>query len=524
MASSKINIHAPGFAFPGTMYKYIWQFPELAISKKNGDRKIFTTFYVGLVNTNIDKNIVSKYMNIKSNGIDNPNYNSAFSWNNFCLELQKDYLDHRHLGNMRAFYVTDSHHEGSPISFKEMTFVNLGKNLKRANRTNVFTQALRDVLGKYNKKLSEFTNKKNNIILPMLAEGEAQSGNEETIKAHIANQLLGYTSSGLFCQPKYDGVRVLSTLNPKYFQSLINLPFDSDERVVCYSREGKGLIIPQHLLVELETILVAMMEKLNTTILLLDGEFYNHGMPFQEINGYSRGATDSSAKNTIDLIIYDYYDGLGQHYRERNETLKHFAYLFNHEKNVDLILELAVTAEDTSNFGHVKVSETSQLFATNDIYEYYLDKINNNYEGIMLRLPDYPYERSTRSKGLIKVKPKMSYEYKCVGYKFGEGKSSDIPIIQCKIGKKGVRIAREWWIKREGAIKFNNSQGEGTFYATLTGLTLEKQRELGASFMAIEANGKTCFENKYLDKKAIIEFIDFSKDLKPEKPNCRGWK
>jgi hypothetical protein len=87
-----------------------------------------------------------------------------------------------------------------------------------------------------------------------------------------------------------------------------------------------------------------------------------------------------------------------------------------------------------------------------------------------------------------------------------------------------VRIAREWWIKREGAIKFNNSQGEGTFYATLTGLTLEKQRELGASFMAIEANGKTCFENKYLDKKAIIEFIDFSKDLKPEKPNCRGWK
>lgn len=523
MASKAINIHVPGFTFPGMMDKSMrfWQFPTISITKKDSNKQIHTIFYVGLVQSEVAKDLISKNMNKTKASKANPNYNPGFSFANFALKLNNNYFNHSHIPNAIAFYVTSTQLDGKDILFRDITFVKSGKNLGKKNATNVFTQAMSDTLSKYNKKNTESLNKITNVVLPMLAEGEGISGNDVAIRACIDKHISNSKISGLFCQPKYDGIRVMMTLNPKYYpENNVSLPFVTEDRVVCYSRKGKPLQISEHLLDELEYIMPLLISNLQLQSLVLDGEYYNHELPFQVINGFARGESDSAEKETISIYVYDYCDSNGTTtYETRYDSLTANADLFDYNNSPMSLLD----DESDIGKGHVRLSDTKRFFNTEDILVYYNEMLKEGYEGIMLRLPIGVYV-SSRTNNLIKIKPLLSYEYVCVGYKFGKGKDSDIPVIECEVGDKGVSYAVEWWQTKKGFAEIMRSNySSGRFYAKLKGLTEDEQRKLGRDFVIIEANGKTRFDNYYSGKKVIIEFLDFSRDMKPEKANCKGW-
>jgi len=504
--------------FPGKYDadKNVWVFPTISIKKSKSDKQIHTIYYVGLARSAIDKGSLIKYMNTTFKQKPNPNYNPSFGFANFAIPLIENYFDNSEIANAIGFYATSVTQDGGVVSYKNITYVMKGKNLKKKNRTNVLTQALTDVLGKYNKKNSESVNKETNVILPMLAKGEGISGNDEAIRECIDAHLSTNKISGLFCQPKYDGIRVIMALNPKLFNNDITLPFESDECVVCYSRKGKPLQISEHLLDELEIIMKEFMERNNLKSLVFDGEYYHHDIPFQYINGFARGESESDLKDTINIYVYDYCDRTHANYEMRHGNLEACKDLFDYESSVVSLL-------DDGNKGHILLSDTHRFYETDEILEYYNATITDGYEGIMLRIANGEYE-STRSSNLIKIKPLISYEYECVGYKFGKGKDADIPVIECVVGVQGVKHAVSWWQLKKGLANIDrNNYKDGKFFAKLKGLTEEEQRKLGREFTTIEANGKTKFENRYLGKKVTIEFLDFSKDMKPEKANCKSF-
>lgn len=510
MASKSTNIHAQGFTFPGEMKKYCWEFPPVSVPMKRGNKMITTHFYVGMLNSVVAKDLVSSRMNSTKGQKANPSYIPGFTFANFALELNDQMLDHSPISGI-AFYVTSTQQGDGKVLFRDMTFVMTGKSLGRKNRTNVFTQALADVLSKYNAKINVADQKTQNVVTPMLAYGEGIS-DRDAIREEISGLMNDHLATGLYVQPKYDGVRVLSTLNPANFPNNVVLPFESTEDVICYSRKGKPIMLTSDLREQLKGLLTDIMEKSKMTSLILDGEYYYHGMPLQEISGYARGTHDSERKFKVNLYIYDYCDRDNTTYDQRHDVL------IENGDSFDSIAMLTELLDDGS--GTVKLSETKLFYNTDDVMTYYDATIDAGYEGIMIRLPSGVYE-SARSKNLIKIKPTISFEYECVGYEFGIGKDKDIPTIKCKVGTEGISNANAWWFHKNGKSSAEPRNKDLTFSAKFKGMTEVEQRLLGAEFQEVEANGKTRFENRYLGKKVEIEFLNFSVDGKPEKPNCK---
>jgi ATP-dependent DNA ligase len=495
---------------------YSWVFPTISTEKKNGGL-IHTTIYAGIMNGKVDSGIISKYMNPLVKGSPNPDYDPNFGFSNVAVKLEESYLDGFHIPDKIGFYVTEHHHDGSAISFGVISFVMTGKNLKRVNRTNVFTQALRDATSNYNKKNKENNNKGSGVVLPMLAQGESLSADEDTIKSYIENNI---TPSGLYCQPKYDGVRCLATLNPKFSDNKAVVNFNTEEKVICYSRMGNKIFMSQHLLDELDIILSALQKKLDTEILILDGEFYLHGLEFSYISGAARGSEYTDVKNRINYIVYDYYDGKNTPFALRRKNLIDSCEII---ENAIIMTEIEYElADDISEFGRVILAPTELFNNVTDIYNYYLKMIADSYEGIMLRSPSGLYEKGSRSKNLVKIKPMISREYKCIRYEFGTGKDEGIPKLICELGKKGVKWGNDWRRAKNENIGNEVISPRLTFGVKIKGMTMDEQRRLGIKFGQVLPNGNTVFDQEYKGKYITVEFYSYSNECKPEKANCKG--
>ena len=512
--------------FPGHLAEngFIWQFPSLTVEKIKGGVNI-TTIYVGVLNSKVDIDLVSSNMNPMYKGKPNPNYDPNFRFSNFTEKIQDDYFYNGHIAGKIGFFVTEHHQEGSTVSYGVITFVEKGTNLTKSNRTNVFTQALKAAQSHYNKKLKEQTHKETGVIRPMLAEGESLSADENSIKNYIEDEILPRSLNGVFCQPKLDGVRCLCTLNPKHYpNNKVTIDFETDEQVVCYSREGKKVFVALHLLDELHEILITLMAKSNASFLILDGEYYRHNMEFNIISGCARGNDYTSIKSRIGIQIYDYYDGTNASYTVREAFLMENSSLFDYKNSPLSILDDSLSSDGSEEreIGHVELLETRKLFNLNEIYEYYEALLARSYEGMMIRIPNGIYAPNKRSKDLIKIKPIISREYVCVGYEFGKGKDSDVPTIICKIGKKGIVWGNDWRRAKDENVSVSNISPNTTFRTKFKGMSLSDQRKLGESFGEICPNGQTRFENYYKGKKITVEFYSYSIDCKPEKSNCRG--
>lgn len=493
MASKSINIHANDFVFPGEFHKYFWKFPVVRKEKRVKVNSTFTesTIYVGITENINDVSIIEKYMNPLIKGKKNPNFNPDYDFKDFALPLKKEYFDHTpiiYINNklIYGFIVTDSHHEGGQTSFGSITFVDSGKNLEKRNATNIFTQAMRNALSIYNKKAE--VNIKNNegILSPMLASGDAGSDNIQNEKINI---LLNKQPDGfkfLICQYKYDGIRMMAKL-------------DSNNNVINYSRGRNNLIITDEMILDIRNFINEIKSvNLDFENIILDGELFIPGYHLNDISGYTRNENkNNEGKKLLKFYVFDIYIDSTTNAIVRSNILRTF-----------------------SSRGTIEIVKSWNLGTTEDIMKLYRRALRENFEGLILRLPDRKYEpgdNNYHSKNMIKVKPNIRDEFKCIGYEVGKGKSSNEISLIFSMSKKNIENAKKYLIKKE--MISTNKLGL-TFKAKLKNFSVEKQIEMIQEFRNIEPNGATGFENNYKGKKFTVEFQDYSlKKLIPTRAN-----
>lgn len=292
-----------------------------------------------------------------------------------------------------------------PVRTSAPTYVTKGKNAKASSATTPFCQAIRDAYGLHNKQLRK-------------AVKEAGEG-VDTVRyppmlAKVAKyEKLDFTQP-IFVQPKYNGVRTVTTLGY----------IDGDKEqptVIMYSRRGITYPGFDHIKKELLPILTNYWR--GDMKIYLDGEMYKHGVPLQDISGAARREnTDGVAPVvTCDYMVYDCFivdkDGNAPLiYSERKKILD--ALFDRYQKQL-------VYTKPVPTF---KVPDTAA------IDELYAKFLTEKYEGAMIRL-DRPYKYSHNdhhSSILLKKKPTLDAEFTITRWETGlKGKAAGALMIVC---------------------------------------------------------------------------------------------
>jgi len=166
-----------------------------------------------------------------------------------------------------------------------------------------------------------------------------------------------------FVQPKFDGNRCIITYQNKEF--------------IAYSRKGKII----------QADLSHIYEGLNLEEgQSIDGELYCHGESLQTIVSWVKRNQPSTKK--VKFHAYDVLENLP--YMERFEILK------------------SSIAEGAST---VEIAQTQKISSLGEAFEYQKEKIEEGYEGAILRWGDFPNEVGKRSKSLVKIKSWQSGEF-----------------------------------------------------------------------------------------------------------------
>lgn len=257
----------------------------------------------------------------------------------------------------------------------------LGKNTGKKNQTTNLEQALKNLDSLVNRQLSKGYIKYDKedeanqgiVPLPMLAFDYKKQ--QKQVEAKLP--------TGLFIQPKLDGVRML---------------FDGTKG---WSRQGK-LFLPevlQHLLT-------------NTNQYILDGELilpppYSFQETVSAIKKYRESLSPLIEYHVYDLVLAD------TPFTIRQEYLKTL-YLEGLPLNIKIVpTDLIKTKEALDRIHYIYIEE--------------------GYEGSMLRYPDSLYEIGFRSRYLLKNKDFDNDDYLIVNVKEGSGADTGAIIFECQI-------------------------------------------------------------------------------------------
>jgi len=383
------------------------------------------------------------------------------------IEIKDEYFNNKPMdANINAVIRVESGVVGGKTRDVVPTVIAAGKNLGRANATNVLCQALRDALGMHNKQLrksttGEVNNQPNANQVekypPMLAQ-------------RFQDQVNFDWNAPKYVQYKYNGVRCVSTFERN----------DEGGRVIMYSRRKLAYPGFQYIKNELLPVLKQYWDA--DTKLYLDGEMYQHGMALQNISGYARTA-DKPDDIRIDYMIYDCF--------------------IPSQPMLIYSARYAILQEIFKNYPDlkfVKLAETALV--TKDTYEAkYKEALGLGYEGVMIR-HDLPYMYSYNehhSNRLLKYKPTLDAEYPIVGWETGtKGKASEALMIVCSM-------------PNNPAVKF----------PVTPAMELPERITLAKKMTIIEENGKTHFENNYLGKMLIVYFDEKSVDGLPQRARTK---
>lgn len=133
--------------------------------------------------------------------------------------------------------------------------------------------------------------------------------------------------------------------------------------------------------------------------LILDGEIYNHNLPFQEISGLARRKTSTlAASDKLQFHIFD----IKENARFRHRALALDELAVRHRE-----IKLVGHTEPLSHIAFVKTIVLSGPHIISDMLEEFLSE---GYEGIILRDSQGVYE-DCRSKGMLKIKPNLTDFY-----------------------------------------------------------------------------------------------------------------
>jgi DNA ligase-1 len=192
--------------------------------------------------------------------------------------------------------------------------------------------------------------------------------------------------SGLYIQPKLDGVRCL-------------IQYDKEYGVKAYSRTGKPWLNIDHILMNLYDFFQEFPH------VVLDGELYNHDLKkdFEKIISLVRKTkpTLEDRLDSEDMVQFHCYDMIDDDNNTSFGTRNEF------------LVELA-------SINSVHTLNTFGVYNTEEVEACHEDFLNQGYEGSILRKNE-PYE-CKRSWTLMKVKDFHDSEAKIIDWVEGKGK------------------------------------------------------------------------------------------------------
>lgn len=401
--------------------------------------------------------------------------------------IDDDWFDSTNPVPGRGWIKVDSGLVGGKIKDSSATIVPVGKNIGRASATNAWTQSLRDAFGAYNRQLKKGTaapaKSSTELFPPMLAQVWGSSP---------GTKISPSAESPLFMQRKYNGVRVVATLERVNPADPANPP---TWRVILYSRHRNLYPGFPYLRAELLPALAEFWE--SGRKIYLDGEIYKHGAALQDISGAAR--RDETTRERADDVKYDYmiYDCFiptepDIKFTERRELL---------ESVFDGVDD---RARATGSPSHLHLVDTAEVIDEHAIRAFYDQAIADEYEGAMIRL-DAPYEYSyndRHSRVLLKMKPSFDHEFPIVGWSAdGVGKAAGALMIICAHGGKQFPVT--------------------------PAMEIPERVALARKMPTVEENGKTHYENHWQGKPLIVTFDERSKDGLPlrarTKMQIRTW-
>jgi ATP-dependent DNA ligase len=146
--------------------------------------------------------------------------------------------------------------------------------------------------------------------------------------------------------------------------------------------------------------------------LVLDGEMYAHGVPFQEVT--RRFKND---EKDLTYCVYDLYDTHRPQLSmtERLDALKNV--IAAHHQNDDPI---------------IRVVETFTSNHRDDILALHARLCGEGYEGVMVRNSSAPYEPGKRSYDLLKYKEFQTDEFEIVDVVEAEGGDAGTAVFVCR--------------------------------------------------------------------------------------------
>jgi DNA ligase-1 len=310
------------------------------------------------------------------------------------------------------------------------TLITEGKNKGKKNETTPQQQAILEAERDWEKKVKQgYTEqqKQTQIVEEEKPRLKTKEKPGRLLKPMLANEFdmekEKSVSFPVFIQPKLDGVRCLI--------------YKNNNQIVFQSRQNTIYEEFSHLLPELQHL---MSQFTDQEELILDGELYTHGMPFERITSMVR-SSKSKRKNIEELNyhVYDcFYSGdsnLSKNqmpYSERYQVLKG---AFGHTIYSKLILVETNTANSKRDI--------------EDFHTYYTNLINP-YEGVMIRTPNGSYKQQGRSKDLQKYKKFMDEEFEVVGHHEGTGAHAGTPIFECK---SNVNVEKIFSVTMQGTLE-----------------------------------------------------------------------
>lgn len=291
------------------------------------------------------------------------------------------------------------------------TLITKGKNKGKKNETTPQQQAVLEAERDWAKKVKQGYVEE--LTTQIVEEEKPRLKTKENpgrlLKPMLANEFdmekEKSVSFPVFIQPKLDGVRCLI--------------YKDDNQIIFQSRQNTIYEEFEHLLPELQHLMSQFSVQEG---LILDGELYTHGMPFERITSMVR-SSKSKRKNIEELNyhVYDcFYSGdsnLSKNQMPYSERYRVLKCAFGHTIYSKLVL--------------VETNVANSKRDIEDFHTHYTT-LKNPYEGVMIRTPRGAYKQQGRSKDLQKYKKFMDEEFEVVGHHEGTGAHAGTAIFECR--------------------------------------------------------------------------------------------
>lgn len=327
------------------------------------------------------------------------------------------------------------------------TILEIGKNLDKKNETTIITQALIQMRSLYLKKM------KTGYVLDLDEVKLNNVINIYPMALHDFKKFESHIEYPCYVQPKLDGIRITGSYNKE------------TDKVTLLSRRLHDIYGFENIKDEIKLLLK------NNSDLIVDGEFYNHGMNLQKISGIVRQQDiNHEDKLNLQFYIFDCID------------------LKNELTFQERIEKLYVLFNESPNLKYLVLTETILVDNEEEADDLYNKFISEKYEGIVYKNAIAKYEYSeikeVRSYNFLKRKNAFSDEYEIIDY---------------ESGIKGKDV---------GAIVFIMKTKDGKEFKSVPNLPINERKEMYKL-------AKKDFDKLYKGKFATIKYDDLSESGVP---------